>query len=151
MAKKTNKKKQVVDGTFKFYKVLSPRTDYAGKTTITGGHTPFDYTPYLPPSKGPGKWLPVRKSLKMCHSGWHVTRRPARWVHGTPTRVFLVEGKGQPKVELYRNYSVLDRISPNAYIESDKRAYSSIRLVKELTKETKRKVLLSGYQKVQGE
>ncbi len=138
VASKTVKKR-----VFKLYKVLTDSA-YRG---LTGSVTSFDYTPYLPVGKTPGKWLPNKRPI-MCRSGWHVTRRPHQWGGDCArTKVFLVETRGKRIAEMDTGYA-------NGTIvkyEGDKTAHTSIRLVKELKGTEKRKVNRANYQKVRGE
>jgi len=79
MAKKQTKKK-VVERAKKFgaklYKVLVKRGN-----KWTGGHTSFDWTPYLPTATGPGKVcrVPTTRKLDVCEYGLHVTSKPSNW------------------------------------------------------------------------
>ena len=55
----------------------------------------FNYTPYLPKGKTPGKWLPAEKKLGLCDSGWHFTVRPElHWGQGGD-ELYLAETKGK--------------------------------------------------------
>lgn len=104
-----------------YYKVLVPRILTKNSNGLTGGFTHFDYTKYLPVGSQPGKWLPQRRALELCVSGWHVTPRPVRWntSYGRTRRVFLIEMKGPTRRDTF-------------HINSPKTTCQQIRLVKEI-------------------
>ena len=49
----------------KLYKVLNDNK------SCSGGD--FDWTDYLPADGKPGKWTPTKRSVKLCHKGYHGT------------------------------------------------------------------------------
>lgn len=69
----------------------------------SGGHTSFDWTPYLPKDGKPGKpcLLSTRRALKLCRYGLHVSARPVQWgAYSTPnssTRIFEAKVFGPSK------------------------------------------------------
>ena len=99
---------------FKVYKVLH-RMQWSNNR-LTGGHTDFDWTPYLPKDGKPGALckLSTRRALKLCYYGLHVTTRPQKWtVYGAGhVRIFEVavygpikgkfDGNGHSKICAYR-------------------------------------------------
>src|ERR1035437_4963741 len=58
----------------------------------------FNYTPYLPKAKAPGKWLPTETELALCRKGWHFTVRPElHWRSGD--ELYLAETRGKVLME----------------------------------------------------
>lgn len=88
--------------TFKvtLYKVLK----FNGIGKWTGGHSAFNWTPYLPTWDGkPGKsyTLSTKRELSLCEYGLHISARPLQWgAYPTPdrnTRIFEVQVFGPTK------------------------------------------------------
>ena len=76
---------------FPVYKVLHRMRESDDKWT--GGHTGFDWTPYLPTNDKPGKMCKINSKypLVMCGRGLHVTTRPQKWAVYGSARVRIFE------------------------------------------------------------
>jgi hypothetical protein len=61
-----------------------------------GPYSDFDFTPYLPKGKRPGKWLPKRDTLKICESGWHGCK-DGDIVEYLNAQIFEIEIRGDMK------------------------------------------------------
>jgi len=72
--------------TVQYYKVIS-----SDNKSHHGGD--FDWTPYLPKGKKPGKWTPRIENVVSCKSGYHVTRYWNMW-YEEGCRIFECEVGG---------------------------------------------------------
>jgi len=70
----------------------------------------FDWTPYLPAGKRPGKWTPTVEDAAFCQRGWHLTTEPMEWAK-VGMQVYRAAGKGA------------------AGEQNDKRCFRSVRLL----------------------
>jgi hypothetical protein len=61
---------------------------------MTGPYSEFDYTPYLPKGKRPGKWLPKIEEVNECRSGYHFFRR-GQWQEWLNSRIYEIEVDGK--------------------------------------------------------
>jgi hypothetical protein len=78
-----------------------------------GPYSRFDYKPYLPKGKRPGKWLPKLDNLAMCSTGYHVCELKD-WRRWARADLYLVETKG------------------DGVHSDDKSAFGQIRLVRKV-------------------
>lgn len=70
-----------------YYKVID-----ANNRSCHGGD--FDWTPYLPKGKRPGKWTPAIENVEICVTGYHVTQYWNMWYPVSDVRIFECNVKG---------------------------------------------------------
>ena len=59
-----------------------------------GPFSDFDFSPYLPKGKRPGKWLPKVEELIICHSGYHACK-DADIIGHLNSKIYKVEIRGK--------------------------------------------------------
>ena len=59
-----------------------------------GPFSDFDFSPYLPKGKRPGKWLPKVEELIICHSGYHACK-DADIIGSLNSKIYEVEIRGK--------------------------------------------------------